>query len=189
MKRIEEAKVKKSKKKKNRLVFRSIVLLILFAAVVFALVSNLNKDNAVIGVGDQAPNFELKQMNGDKQSLTLDELKGKGVMLNFWATYCKPCEEEMPYMEALYPEYKDKDVEIVAVSLDATELVIDRFIDKYELSFPVLHDNKGQVLNRYNIGPLPTTFFINEDGIVVEKVAGALTLDRLDGYLKQIQPD
>ncbi|WP_226034643.1 thiol-disulfide oxidoreductase ResA [Aquibacillus saliphilus] len=188
MNKIEEAKITKSKKKRRRLLFRSIILVILLAAVVFALVSNLNKDDPEIGVGDQAPNFKLKQLNGTSDSLSLDELKGKGVMLNFWATYCKPCEQEMPYMESLYPKYKDN-IEIVAVSLDTTELVIDRFVDKYQLTFPILHDNKGQVLDLYNIVPLPTTLFIDEDGVIVDIVSGGLTLDRIESYLKKIQPD
>ncbi|MBM7569783.1 thiol-disulfide oxidoreductase ResA [Aquibacillus albus] len=189
MGKIEEARVRKSQKKKIRLLFRSILLFIMFSALIFALVSNFNKDKAVIGVSDVAPNFVLHQMNGKEETLELSGLEGKGVMLNFWATYCKPCEEEMPYMESLYPEYSEKGVEIVAVSVDATKLVIDRFIDKYELSFPVLHDNNGQVMDAYNIGPLPTTFFINSEGKVVEKIEGALTLNRLESYLQQIQPD
>ena len=71
------------------------------------------------------------------RSVQLSDLEGKGVMLNFWGTWCKPCEAEMPYMETLYPEYNDKGIEIVAVSLDSTELVINRFIDKHDLTFPV----------------------------------------------------
>ncbi|SDJ66624.1 thiol-disulfide oxidoreductase ResA [Sediminibacillus albus] len=188
MSKVEEAKQRKNKKKKMRLVFRSSILLVLLAAVVFVLVSNFNKDKTVIGVGADAPNFKLQQMNGDGGELALDDLKGKGVMLNFWATYCGPCKDEMPYMESLYPEYKEKGVEILAVSLDSTDLVVDRFIDDYELSFPIVRDNGGQVLELYDVGELPSTLFINENGEVVEKVSGPLSLDRLEGYLQQIVP-
>lgn len=175
MTKIDEANRNKKNKKKNRLIFRSAILFVLFAALVFALVSNFLKDNSVIDVGDEAKDFQLKQINGDGGSLQLSDLKGKGIMLNFWATYCEPCEDEMPYMQKLYPEYKDKGVEIVAVSVDATELVIEQFVDNYDLTFPVLHD-KGQVMDLYGIDPLPTTFFISPEGEVVEKVSGALTL-------------
>ncbi|QDP40506.1 thiol-disulfide oxidoreductase ResA [Radiobacillus deserti] len=187
MTKLEEANKVKKNKKQSRLIFRTTVLLVLFAALVFALVSNFVSGNSVVDVGDKAPNFQLKQLNGEADSLQLNDLKGKGIMLNFWATYCEPCEDEMPYMQELYPEYKEKGVEIVAVSLDANELVINKFIDHYDLTFPVLHD-KGQVMDLYGIDPLPTTFFINSEGEVVEKVSGALTLSKLEGYLQQIQP-
>ncbi|WP_106497366.1 thiol-disulfide oxidoreductase ResA [Lentibacillus sp. Marseille-P4043] len=180
----------KKKKKRNRLVFRSVILAILLVAVVYALVSNLTKDKTNIDVGDKAPDFALEQINknNELETVQLSDLEGKGVMLNFWATYCKPCESEMPYMEKLYPEYKDKGVEIVAVNLDSTELVINRFIDKYDLTFPVPHDTKGTVMDQYSVGPIPSTFFINPEGEVVEIVEGALTLDRIEGYLQQIEP-
>lgn len=175
---------------RKRLIFRTIVLAVLIAAVVFSLVTNAKKDNTIYKVGDKAPDFELQQIseNNEVESIKLSDLKGKGVMLNFWATFCKPCEAEMPYMEKLYPEYKEKGIEIVAVSLDATELVVHRFIDKYDLTFPIPHDTKGEVSDLYKVGPIPSTFFINPDGEIVEKVEGALTLERLEGYFKEIQP-
>src|SRR5699024_12657585 len=123
--RLEETKHKKRNKKRYRYILRMSVLIVLVAAVGYALVQNFNKDKEIHEVGDEAPNFELTQVSdnenekGDK--LRLSGLEGKGVMLNFWATYCEPCEREMPYMEKLYPEYED-DIEIVAVSLDSSEL-------------------------------------------------------------------
>src|SRR5699024_2351573 len=168
----------------------TIILAVLVSAVVFALITNDKKYNTIYEIGNIAPDFELKQINENNklESIRLSDLKGKGIMLNFWATYSKPCEKEMPYMEELYPEYKDKGIEIVAVSLDATELVIHRFIDKYDLSFPIPHDNKNIVNDLYKIGPIPSTYFINEDGEIVEKVEGALSLERLEGYFNQILP-
>ncbi|MRG86448.1 thiol-disulfide oxidoreductase ResA [Salinibacillus xinjiangensis] len=178
-------------KKQKRLIFRSVILLILIGAVVFALVTNLKKEEEVVAVGEQAPPFELKQVNVDgEQTLNLHEdFEGKGVMLNFWATYCDPCKEEMPYMQSLYPKYKEKGVEILAVSVDATELVINNWISKNELTFPIVHDQKGAVMDAYDVFNLPSTFFINPDGTVERKVDGALTLDKLDGYLEEIVPE
>lgn len=188
---LDKIREKKKNKMRNRLIFRSITLAILVAAVIFALVTNLNKDKTIYKIGDEAPDFQLQQVNenNELETVRLHDLRGKGVMLNFWGTFCKPCEEEMPYMEKLYPEYKDKGIEIVAVSLDRIELVIDKFIDKYGLTFPIPHDTKGIVMDLYKIGPIPSTFFINPEGVIVEKVEGALTLERLEGYFKQIMPE
>lgn len=174
-------------RKKKRFVFRAIVLFVLIAAVTVTLVSSFMEDNPVVKAGDMAPNFVLKQVNGD-QTFELHKLRGKGVMLNFWATYCDPCKEEMPYMEQLYPEYKEKGIEILAVSLDTTELVVKNFIDDYDLTFPVVHDKRGDVMDLYKIGPIPTTYFINPEGEVVRVVKGPLTLNRLEAYFQEILP-
>jgi len=187
---LEQARNRKKDKKRKRFIFRTTILLILLAAIVYALISNFQKDKSIYGVGDEAPDFQLTQIseNNDLETINLSDFEGKGVMLNFWATYCKPCEAEMPYMEELYPKYKDKGVEIIAVSLDATPLVIHKFINKYDLTFPIPHDSKGQVMDLYKIGPIPSTFFIGPDGKIVDKVEGALTLDKLEEHLQEIQP-
>lgn len=186
---IEDARKNKKGKMKKRFIFRTIILAILLAAVVYALVINLTQDKEIYRIGDQAPDFELLQINNNNEleKIRLSELEGKGVMLNFWATYCEPCEAEMPYMESLYPEYKD-DIEIVAVNLDTSELVIHQFIDKYNLTFPILHDTKSEVMDLYNIGPIPSTLFISPEGEIVDKVAGALTLEKLEGHFQEILP-
>ncbi|WP_010095969.1 thiol-disulfide oxidoreductase ResA [Ornithinibacillus scapharcae] len=187
---VEQAKTNKRNKRKNRLIFRSVILAVLLVAIVYALVTNITADRTIYKVGDKAPDFQLNQVNNynDLETIRLSDYKGKGVMLNFWGTWCKPCEAEMPYMQELYPEYKEKGVEIIAVSLDATEFVVDKFVDKYDLTFPIPHDTKDQVRDQYKIGPIPSTFFISPEGEIVEIVEGALTLERLEGYLKQIQP-
>ncbi|WP_368651990.1 thiol-disulfide oxidoreductase ResA [Ornithinibacillus sp. 4-3] len=188
---LDDVRETKKKKIQKRYIFRIIILGILVAAVVFALVSNSKKDNTIYKVGDQAPDFTLQQINenNELEQVRLSDFKGKGIMLNFWATFCKPCEAEMPYMQELYPEYKDKGIEIIAVSLDTTELVVNNFIDKYDLTFPIPHDQKGTSRDLYKVGPIPSTFFIDPEGKIVEKIDGALTLDRLEGYFQEIMPE
>lgn len=187
----EERDTQKQKKKRNRLIYRSSILAVLVGAVIFALVSNSQDDDEIYRSGDAAPDFQLTQVNEafDEDVTQLSDLEGKGVMLNFWATWCGPCKEEMPYMQELYPEYQEKGVEIVAVSLDSTEYVIDNFIEEYGLTFAIPHDTNADVRDLYRITPMPTTFFINPDGTINEIVQGALTLDRLEGHLDAITPD
>lgn len=181
----------KQHKKKQRLIFRTMVLAVLLVAVIYALVTNFTKDQTEVRAGEQAPDFKLEQINknNEKETIQLSDLEGKGVMLNFWGTWCEPCEDEMPYMEDLYPEYKEKGVEIVAVNLDTTQFVVDRFINRYNLTFPVPYDSNKEVMDTYQVEPLPTTFFINSDREIVEVVEGGLTLDKIEGYLQQIQPE
>ncbi|GGK06425.1 thiol-disulfide oxidoreductase ResA [Lentibacillus kapialis] len=181
----------KKQKKKNRLIFRTVVLAALLVAVVYALVSNLSNDETSVKAGVEAPDFKLEQINenNERETVQLSKLENKGVMLNFWGTWCGPCEDEMPYMESLYPEYKKKGIEIVAVNLDTTKFVVHKFINKYDLTFPVPYDANKEVMNAYNVGPLPSTFFINPDGEIEEVVEGGLTLDKIEGYLQQIQPE
>lgn len=188
---LEERKQQKKKKMRNRLIFRSATLAVLVAAIIFTLVTSFKKDGKIYKIGDEAPNFELQQVNenNELETIELHDLRGKGVMLNFWGTFCKPCEAEMPFMEELYPEYKDKGIEIVAVSLDRIELVIHKFIDRYGLTFPIPHDTKKLVSDLYKVGPIPSTYFISPEGEIVEKVEGALTLERLEGYFNQIMPE
>src|SRR5690625_6418711 len=98
--RVEKAREKKKDKKRNRLIFRTIILSVLVAAVVFALITNAKKDNTIYRVGDKAPDFQLQQINknNDLEIIRLSDFKGKGIMLNFWATYYKPCELEIHYI-------------------------------------------------------------------------------------------
>lgn len=180
----------KMQKKKKRLIFRVVILSILAFAIGFALYSNLTKDEKkVLQHGDDAPNFQLPALNAEQETLALKDYEGKGVMVNFWATYCKPCKDEMPFMQELYPKYKKQGVEIIGVNLDQSQLVIERFINEYDLTFPIVHDKQSQVMNAYNVGYLPATFFINKDGEIVRKVIGPLTLEKLDGYLEEITPN
>ncbi len=172
--------------KKNRLWFRTIILLILVGAVGYTLYQNFIVDKEKVQIGKEAPNFVITDMEGNK--ISLEDYRGKGVFLNFWGTWCKPCEKEMPYMNELYDEYKAKGVEIVALNADETNLAVKTFINQYQLKFPVAIDKGQQILNTYGVGPLPTTFLINKDGQVIKQITGTQTKEQIEGYLKEIAP-
>lgn len=123
-------------------------------------------------VGKAAPNFSLPDLS-DK-SVQLTDYLGKVVFLNFWATWCKPCQEEMPSMEQLYRAYGKDGLVILAVSIDrvTTKKDIPPFVKSMDLTFPVLVDSWGQTDKRYKLMGVPETYIIGRDGVLREKVIG-----------------
>ena len=118
----------------------------------------------------KAPEFSLKDVNG--RTVTLASLKGKVVLLNFWATWCPPCLSEMPKFNALYKEMKGRGLEIVAISADRSADYLKDYISKNSLEFKVLYDEDRSVLKRYKVFSMPTTFLIDKNGVIVEKFFG-----------------
>lgn len=121
--------------------------------------------------GSQAPAFTLPLMNGGEASL--DDYKGKVVLLNIWATWCNPCREEMPYMEQLYQNMKGQPFEILAVSIDTRGSTdVEPFVKKLGLTFPILLDSDKKVNNMYQATGVPETFIIDKKGIVRQHILG-----------------
>lgn len=174
-------------KQKRRLLIRSTILLILVAALGYTFYQNFFSDQTgMVKVGEKAPDFVLKDLND--QTVRLSDYRGKGVFLNFWGTYCPPCEKEMPYMENQYERFKELGVEILAVNVDEPELAVSKFVERHELSFPIPMDSKGAVMDAYGISPLPTTFLIDENGIVIQRLTGGMTEGDIIQYLTSIVP-
>lgn len=119
----------------------------------------------------KAPEFTLKDVNGS--SVSLSSLKGKVVLLNFWATWCPPCRDEMPSLEKLHLRMKDKGLAVLSVSVDKSIPAVRDFIGKAPISFPVLLDTKMEVTKSlFKVYTIPTTFLIDRDGTVIEKYFG-----------------
>jgi len=132
----------------------------------------LPAQRAVVRAGDEAPNFQLRDMNG--RVVALSDLRGKVVLLNFWATWCGPCRIEMPAMERLYRAYSRKDFEILAVSTDPQGAAVTRpFQQEHRLTFPILHDSDFRVGLAYGARTLPMTFMVDRRGIVRQQIFGA----------------
>lgn len=122
-------------------------------------------------VGFRAPNFILKDLNGGMISIA--GLRGKVVMINFWATWCGPCKVEMPSMNRLYNDLKGRDFEILAISSDVQgEKVVKPFIAQGRFNFTVLIDSSFKVNSDYGVTGIPTTFLVDKDGVITYKIFG-----------------
>jgi peroxiredoxin len=131
-----------------------------------------------------ATDFKLKDLDGKEVSLS--DFKGKKVFLNFWASWCPPCKEEMPDIEKLYEETKDSDLVILAVNLGETKNTTKSFIDNNKYNFQVLLDSDQSVANQYNITKIPTSYFIDKEGNIVSTVSGGLTIDAMKDYISKL---
>jgi peroxiredoxin len=140
-------------------------------------------NNDGLKIGAKAPDFELKTLSGE--TVKLSSLKGKKVMLNFWATWCPPCKAEMPDMEKFYKE-AGKDVVILAVNIDP-QLDVKGFVNQYGITFPILLDQKDEVNESYQILSIPTTYFINSNGVIQNKYTGAMSLDSMKQFTSKLK--
>ncbi|WP_409251226.1 thiol-disulfide oxidoreductase ResA [Bacillus sp. SCS-153A] len=175
-------------KKKRRLLIRTIILIVLAAAVIYTLYANFTKDDrGVLKPGDEAPDFVLQDMEGNIHRLS--DYKGQGVFLNFWGTWCKPCEKEMPYIERQYQAFKDKGVQILAVNVAESDFQVNKFIEEHSLTFPVVIDSERDVLNAYGIKPLPTTLLVDADGKITKIITGEMTEADIKQYMESIKPN
>lgn len=118
-----------------------------------------------------APEFSLQNLHGD--SVRLEQFRGDYILLNFWATWCPPCVKEMPSMEQLRQNYKDKGIQVVAISLDKEPREkVAAFVARLKLTFPILLDPDGIVSKPYGATELPSTFILNPDGQVIAAAKG-----------------
>lgn len=122
--------------------------------------------------GFLAPDFRLDTLDGTK--VTLSDLRGKIVLINMWATWCPPCRAEMPALEKSYEQYRDSGVVILGLNVtnQDSERDIPPFVEKFGLTFPILLDRDGSVSALYQLKGLPTTFFVNREGIIRTVVVG-----------------
>jgi peroxiredoxin len=138
--------------------------------------------------GQLAPDFSLTDLKGNP--VHLSDFKGKKVMVNFWATWCPPCRVEMPHMQKFYEDYKSKDVVIVGVNLTPTEERLDSvqtFVDDQLLTFPIVLDKEGSIMQTYQVVAYPTTYLLDSNGVVREKFQGAINYDIMKDAVSKIK--
>ncbi|WP_062237944.1 peroxiredoxin family protein [Fictibacillus sp. FJAT-27399] len=178
---------------KNKL-FHRLSSLVLAALVLLSLegtapIENKKLPAAEAGVsglkrGNTPPDFKLNSLDG--KTISLSQYKGKTVFLNFWASWCPPCQAEMPEMQRFYKEHRSKDVVILAVNLTSEDSreAAKTFAKKHHVTFPVLYDEKGKVGGKYHAFTLPTTYVIDKSGTIAQLHIGPLNADMMESLIQ-----
>lgn len=140
----------------------------------------------VPAVGMQAEDFRLTDLEGKSQSLS--QYRGKIVLVNFWATWCKPCTTEMPAMQASFDKLRDKGFVVLAINELEDDAKVREHIKQYGHTFPVLMDRDNKVANQFGVFGLPVSVFIDQEGRVQEYIKGGLlTEQKIDDVVARIQ--
>ena len=123
-------------------------------------------------IGFSAPGFTLTSI--DDQKIGLADFKGKPVILNFWASWCPPCKAEMPAFQQASLEFSDSDLQIIAINATNQDSITEvrQFIEQYGITFPIPLDLTGSVSREYLVHSLPTTYFIDKNGVIIDMIVG-----------------
>jgi len=140
----------------------------------------IDKDDVVI-----APDFELESLDGTM--IKLSDLRDKNIIVNFWATWCDFCVEEMPDLQKLQETYKDDDLLILAVNVGETKEEIEKFMKENKLDLTFLLDKDSSVANTYGLRSFPSTLAINKKGEVVSGYVGMLTYEQMELLYKYFE--
>lgn len=116
-------------------------------------------------VGSLAPDFLLGGMK-EGEEVRLSDYRGRPVVLNFWATWCAPCRKEIPNLVAAYDQYADEGLVVIGLNHEEGSSIVKPYVDKFGMDFPIAIDLDGEMWDRYRLLGLPTTFFIDRDGVI-----------------------
>jgi cytochrome c biogenesis protein CcmG, thiol:disulfide interchange protein DsbE len=160
-------------------------LVVLLAFQVFAKSRGDNLVDAVRkGETPPAPDLVLPALDGDKR-IALADFRGKAVVLNFWASWCRPCKEEAPMLQDAYERYRDEG--LVVLGVDAHDLRPDarRFVERYDLTYPIVHDGPGRSLERFGLAAFPETWWVDRRGRLVAYVQGEFSRAELERNIER----
>lgn len=152
---------------------------LLLIGIVFAFITGSSSQSGL----QKAPNFKLMTVDG--KTIELSKLKGKTVVVNFWATWCGPCRAEIPGFLQVYEKYKSKGLEIVGISLDQGGWNdVTPFVKKYNIAYPVVLGNQVVAKKYGNIEAIPTTFIIDKNGSIVDRHIGYMKMEDFENKIK-----
>ena len=149
------------------LVFLPTVLLIL----PFSLLCGCSNQKVILRTGQAAPAFALSDMQGNTVRVP-EDIKGKVGVIRFWSDSCKSCAEEMPQIDKLYKKYADEGLVILAVNIGEDKEAVEKFVNRLNISYMVLLDPGAAVTKRYGVVGVPTTFIIDRNGTIRQKILG-----------------
>lgn len=143
---------------------------------------------AVQGVnqGNRGRDFSLETLEGTE--LSLQDYRGKVVLVNFWATWCAPCRNEIPDIQAAYEAYQDDGFVVLGINVEESRQQLEPFVAELGMTYPVLLDETGQVLKMYRAIGLPTSVILDRDGVIQVRHVGFVTAAQLERYLAELLP-
>jgi len=150
-------------------------LLLLTLLIIFAKLTYANQLITLMADKKTAVNFKLKDMDGNYHQLS--DYKGKPVIINFWATWCPPCRDELPSMNRGWDKIKSEGIAMIAINVGEDEDTIFTFTGDYPVNFTILLDETGEIINQWPVKGLPTTFVIDPDGHIVYRAIGGREWD------------
>lgn len=156
----------------KQLLVRALLVLAAFGMGMFLFACSRNAEHKIIKVGDPAPEVSLQSVDG--KTVSLADLRGKVVLVHFWATWCPPCVEEIPTIERFHQQVLGTDIVVLAISVDDSANALKTFLEKNKVHFPVLRDPGGATAGSYGTLKFPETYVIGRDGIVRYKVVGPM---------------
>lgn len=134
--------------------------------------------------GHPAPDFTLTTLDGEE--ITLRELRGNPVVINFWGTWCGPCRAEMPAIEAVYNQYRDEGLVVLAINDAEPPNLVNAFVTDLGLTFPIVMDPQREVQFLYMVRAFPSTYFVDREGVIQRAVYGSMTQPVIDGHVREI---
>jgi peroxiredoxin len=137
----------------------------------------------MLKIGDPPPRFALQDLDGRTVTVP-DDLKGKAVIIHFWADWCQYCVEEMPAIDGLYRQYRDKGLTVYAVNVSQSADVAKAFVKRVRVTYPILLDPDGKTAKQYSVLGLPRTFFLDRKGRIKYKLLGEANAETLERLIK-----